>query len=69
MGNQDAVDSPEGAKKLYDRMRAAEERYLALLQRALSGETYSPPKLLASAKEVRELHAKFMAYGSSLLPG
>jgi hypothetical protein len=63
------VDSPEGARKLYEKLTAAQERYLALLQRALGGETYSPPKLQSAATEVRELHAKFMAYGSSLLPG
>ena len=62
------VDSPEGARKVYERLKDAEERYLALLQRALRGETYSPPKLQASADEVRARHAEFMAYGESLLP-
>lgn len=62
------VDTPEGARKVYERLRAAEERYLALLQRALRGETYSPHKLQASADEVRSRHAEFIACGGSLLP-
>jgi hypothetical protein len=62
------VDSPEGAKEAYKRLKAAEERYLALLLKALAGETYSPNKLASLADEANARHAEFMAFGGSLLP-
>ena len=62
------VDSPEGAKEAYKRLQAAEERYLALLVKALGGETYSPAKLAAAAKEAHVRHVEFLAFGDSLVP-
>ena len=60
------ADAVAAVREVYELLRAAEQRHWALLQTALRGETYSPNKLLASAEEVRQCHAKLMALGESL---